>query len=98
MYLRLWRHWLPQSKKFGEAAVMSVHIFRDDALRGKSILVTGGGSGLGKEISKALAAKGAQLHICGRRPQVLESAGEEIAAGAADSVRTHVCDIRDPEQ
>jgi NAD(P)-dependent dehydrogenase (short-subunit alcohol dehydrogenase family) len=77
---------------------MSMDIFRDDALRGKSILVTGGGSGLGKEISKALVAKGAVVHICGRRPQVLESAAGEISAGAAHAVATHVCDIRDAEQ
>ena len=61
-------------------AIMSMDIFRDDALKGKSILVTGGGSGLGKEIGKALAAKGAKVHICGRRPQVLEDAAAEISA------------------
>src|ERR1700688_3370538 len=77
---------------------MSMDIFRDDALRGKSILVTGGGSGLGKEISKALVGKGAVVHICGRRPQVLESAAGEISAGGAHAVATHVCDIRDAEQ
>ena len=78
---------------------MSMDIFRDDALRDKSILVTGGGSGLGKEISKALVAKGALVHICGRRPQVLESAAGEISVGgAAHAVATHVCDIRDAEQ
>src|ERR1700677_3176316 len=77
---------------------MSMDIFRDDALRGKSILVTGGGSGLGKEISKALAAKGAEGHICGRRPQVLESAAKEISPGATRLVSTHVCDIRDADQ
>ena len=77
---------------------MSIDIFRDDALRGKSILVTGGGSGLGKEISKALVAKGAFVHICGRRPQVLESAAAEISAEDAHAVATHVCDIRDAEQ
>src|SRR5271168_1701792 len=77
---------------------MSMDIFRDDALRGKSILVTGGGSGLGKEIGKALVAKGALVHICGRRPLVLESAAQEISAGGAHAVATHVCDIRDAEQ
>ena len=77
---------------------MSIDIFRDDALRGKSILVTGGGSGLGKEISNALVAKGAEVHICGRRPQVLESAAKEISPGATRLVSTHVCDIRDADQ
>jgi NAD(P)-dependent dehydrogenase (short-subunit alcohol dehydrogenase family) len=70
---------------------MSMDIFKDDVLAGKSILVTGGGSGLGKEISKALAAKGAMVHICGRRANVLEEAVAEIGHGA----KFHVCDIRD---
>ena len=77
---------------------MSTDIFRDGALEGKSILVTGGGSGLGKEISKALAAKGAKVHICGRRSQVLEEAAAEISRGAGKPVSHHICDIRDADQ
>jgi NAD(P)-dependent dehydrogenase (short-subunit alcohol dehydrogenase family) len=77
---------------------MSMDIFREDALIGKSILVTGGGGGLGLEISKALAAKGAKVHICGRRPQVLEEAVAKISEGAAIVPCHHVCDVRDPDQ
>jgi NAD(P)-dependent dehydrogenase (short-subunit alcohol dehydrogenase family) len=77
---------------------MSMDVFRTDVLAGKSILITGGGSGLGKEISKALAAKGAAIHICGRRAGVLEDAAKEIAAGASAPVRAHICDIRDADQ
>ena len=62
---------------------MSMDIFRDDALAEKSILVTGGGGGLGLEIGKALATKGRKVHICGRRPQVLEEAAKTISEGAA---------------
>jgi NAD(P)-dependent dehydrogenase (short-subunit alcohol dehydrogenase family) len=72
---------------------MNMDIFRDDVLGGKSILVTGGGSGLGKEISKALASKGAMVHICGRRANVLEEAVAEIGHGA----KFHICDIRDAD-
>jgi NAD(P)-dependent dehydrogenase (short-subunit alcohol dehydrogenase family) len=72
---------------------MSMDIFRDDVLAGKSILVTGGGSGLGKEISKALAGKGAKVHICGRRANVLEEAVAEIGNGS----KAHICDIRDAD-
>jgi NAD(P)-dependent dehydrogenase (short-subunit alcohol dehydrogenase family) len=77
---------------------MSIDIFRDGALMEKSILVTGGGGGLGKEIGKALAAKGAKVHICGRRPQALEEAAEEISAGAAKRASHHVCDVREADQ
>ena len=77
---------------------MSIDIFRDDTLAGKSILVTGGGSGLGKEIGKALIAKGAKLHICGRRPNVLDETVEELSKVAAHPVSRHVCDIRDADQ
>lgn len=77
---------------------MNTDIFRDNALAGKSILVTGGGSGLGKEISKALVAKGAAVHICGRRAQLLDDAVREISANGSAPVRAHVCDIRDADQ
>lgn len=69
-------------------------IFRDGVLTGKSILVTGGGSGLGKEIATALAAAGSVVHICGRRANVLEAA----AAAIAGEVYWHICDIRDADQ
>src|SRR5260370_28120082 len=77
---------------------MSMDIFRADALAGKSILVTGAGGGRGKESALALAAKGAKLHICGRRAQVLEAAAAEISAGATAPARFHVCDIREFDQ
>jgi NAD(P)-dependent dehydrogenase (short-subunit alcohol dehydrogenase family) len=78
---------------------MNSGVFRPDALAGKSILVTGGGSGLGKEISKALVALGATVHICGRRVAVLDAAVVEIAAAAPSaSVYRHVCDVREAPQ
>ena len=77
---------------------MSIDIFRDGALAEKSILITGGGGGLGKEISKALAGKGAKVHICGRRPRVLEEAAAEISNGAEQAASFHVCDVRDADQ
>src|SRR6201996_1055458 len=98
MSLRLSRPWSLRSKKFREAAVMSIDIFHDDALSDKSILITGGGGGLGKEIGKALAAKGAKVHICGRRPQTLEQAAADISEGAARPASYHVCDVREFEQ
>ena len=76
---------------------MNSDVFKADALAGKSILITGGGSGLGCEIAKALAKKGAAIHICGRRPAVLEEAAREIADAGPGKVATHVCDIRDAD-
>lgn len=73
-------------------------IFRQDVLDGKSILVTGGGSGLGLEIAKALHTKGAVVHICGRRPDALEAAAAQIAATGESKVHWHTCDIRDADQ
>jgi NAD(P)-dependent dehydrogenase (short-subunit alcohol dehydrogenase family) len=77
---------------------MSMDIFREDALAGKSILVTGGGSGLGLQISKALAAKGSKVHICGRRPQLLEEAAAKISESGVVPASHHVCDVRDADQ
>jgi len=74
--------------------------FRPDVLAGKRILVTGGGTGLGKELSRTFVSQGAQVHICGRREAVLQATVDELQAVAAHGGRIehHVCDVRDPAQ
>lgn len=72
-------------------------IFRDDALAGKAILITGGGSGLGREIAQALSARQAVVHICGRRKALLEDAAAAIARETGGKVFAHSCDIRDAD-
>ena len=72
-------------------------IFRDMVLAGKSVLVTGGGSGLGKEIARALAGHGAVVHICGRRLALLEETAAELSAASGGRVVAHACDIRDAD-
>lgn len=79
---------------------MSTSSFREDALVGKRILITGAGTGLGKELARHFAAHGAAVHICGRREPVLQQAAAELRATArhGGSVEHHVCDVRDADQ
>ena len=70
-------------------------MFRDGLLKGKNILITGGGTGLGKEIAAQYLALGAGLWIAGRRGGVLEQTAKELTAKHGGSVRTHAVDIRD---
>jgi NAD(P)-dependent dehydrogenase (short-subunit alcohol dehydrogenase family) len=70
-------------------------VFRDDLLAGKRILVTGGGTGLGKSMGRRFLELGASLMICGRRTEVLEATAEEFRAATGGSVSTHGVDVRD---
>jgi len=70
-------------------------MFKDGLLAGKRILVTGGGSGLGREIAQHYLALGAQLYICGRRQGVLDETAGELMARHGGSVKTFALDIRD---
>lgn len=72
-------------------------MFKEDLLRGKTILVTGGGSGLGLAMCRRFAEYGARLWIVGRSQERLDSAKAELEALGA-TVGTYSCDIRDPEK
>ena len=70
-------------------------MFSDRLLAGKRILVTGGGTGLGREIAAKYLALGAELWLAGRRRGVLEATAKELMDSLGGSVRTHAVDIRD---
>jgi NAD(P)-dependent dehydrogenase (short-subunit alcohol dehydrogenase family) len=74
-------------------------MFDPKILAGRSILVTGGGSGIGLAMAKTFAAHGAQVAIAGRRREKLEAAAVEIAAAAREGGEAAFldADIRDPE-
>jgi NAD(P)-dependent dehydrogenase (short-subunit alcohol dehydrogenase family) len=70
-------------------------MFKADLLRGKRVLVTGGGTGLGLAMGRRFLELGASLAICGRRGAVLKQAVEDLSQAAPGRVASHVCDIRD---
>jgi NAD(P)-dependent dehydrogenase (short-subunit alcohol dehydrogenase family) len=72
-------------------------MFQDGLLRGKRILVTGGGTGLGREIAAKYLQLGADLWLCGRRGGVLEDTASSLMKAHGGRVRTHAVDIRDAQ-
>ena len=64
---------------------------------GKTALVTGGSRGLGKAIAMAMAEKGAQMVICGRKQENLDQAAEEFGKRGAD-VMAQVANAGDAQQ
>ncbi len=69
-------------------------IFKDGLLKGKRILVTGGGTGLGEVMAEAYAKLGAAVYICGRRASVLEETAKKISDTTGSKVKGIACDIR----
>ena len=69
-------------------------MFKDNILQGKKILVTGGGTGLGKEMSEHYLQHGADVVICGRRESVLAETAEEFKEKYGATVRYQALDIR----
>ncbi len=70
-------------------------MFKDGVLQGKRILVTGGGTGLGREIAARYMELGAEVCICGRRKQVLDDTADALSARHGTRCSTRVVDIRD---
>ncbi|WP_223833902.1 SDR family oxidoreductase [Spirosoma profusum] len=73
-------------------------MLRDDALKGKTIIVTGGGTGLGKSISRYLLELGANVTICSRRLAVIEATAKELMDETGGQVLAVPCDVRKPEE
>src|ERR1700719_3296459 len=70
-------------------------MFQADLLRSKRILITGGGTGLGRAMAERFLQLGAAVYICGRRADVLEQACQELASQTAGEIHSFVCDVRD---
>lgn len=70
-------------------------MFHPDLLKDKRILITGGGTGLGKGMAQRFLALGATVHICGRREDVLEKTAAELSP--KDKIHAIPCDVRNLE-
>ena len=76
-------------------------MLKDNALKGKTILITGGGTGLGKSIGKYCIELGANLIITSRRQEVLDETAEEFSAmgeGEILAISSDVRKVKDVEQ
>ncbi len=71
-------------------------MYRDGFLEGERILVTGGGTGLGREMTEAFVKLGATVHICGRRQTRVQETADELMEAHGGTVVAHACDIRNP--
>ena len=73
-------------------------MLRDDALKGKTIVVTGGGSGLGKAMTKYFLELGAQVAITSRNLEKLQTTAEALESETGGTCFPVQCDVRDYEQ
>lgn len=70
-------------------------MFRPDLLQNKRILITGGGTGLGKGMAQRFLELGATVYICGRREEVLQATVAELSQKG--TVQAIPCDVRSLE-
>lgn len=71
---------------------------KENALNGKTVVLTGGGTGLGKAMGTYFSELGANLVIASRKLDVLEEAAEEITKKTGNKVLPIACDIRNVEE
>jgi NAD(P)-dependent dehydrogenase (short-subunit alcohol dehydrogenase family) len=76
----------------------SAKMLRDDALKGKVIVVTGGGSGLGKAMTKYFMELGAKVAISSRNLEKLQNTVKELEAETGGTCLAVQCDVREYEQ
>jgi len=73
-------------------------MFQKDLLKDKTIIVTGGGTGLGLAMGTRFSELGANLVITSRRQDVLDQSAKAISAETGGKVLAISTDIREPEQ
>ncbi len=73
-------------------------MLKEDALKGQTIIVTGGGTGLGRAMGKYYLELGANLVITSRKMEVLEKSAKELEEETGGKVLPVQCDVRDYEQ
>ncbi|PRY12000.1 NAD(P)-dependent dehydrogenase (short-subunit alcohol dehydrogenase family) [Pontibacter ummariensis] len=69
-------------------------MLKEGALKGKTILVTGGGTGLGRSMVKYFLELGANVVICSRKLEVLQEAARELEQETGGTVLPLACDVR----
>ena len=69
-------------------------MLRDNALEGKSIVVTGGGSGLGKAMTKYFMELGAKVAITSRNLEKLQNTAKELEEETGGTCLPLQCDVR----
>ena len=72
-------------------------MFSPNVLRDKVILVTGGGTGIGREMCEKFASLGARIAIVGRRIEILDKAVADLRDLGYDAFATR-CDVRSPDE
>ena len=78
---------------------MQNEIFSPQLFKNQSVLITGGGTGLGFGMADRLASLGATLHLCGRRQEVIEQAAHSLKEKYPETdIFAHSVDIRDADK
>ena len=69
-------------------------MFTNDLLKDKRILITGGGTGIGRAMAERFLQLGATVYICGRRAEVVQKTAGELSASTGGMIEGLACDVR----
>ena len=69
-------------------------MFTNDLLKGKRILITGGGTGIGRAMAERFLQLGAIVFICGRRAEVVQQTAKELSSSTGGTIEGFACDVR----
>src|SRR6516225_10009929 len=69
-------------------------MFTADLLKSKRVLVTGGGTGIGRALTERFLQLGASVYICGRRVEVVEQTAKELSTSTGGTCEAFACDVR----